>query len=154
MNGKNVKENGSKKRIGITVVDVLILLFIVFVGFFAYKIIFTADTEEDTYAVSYVMKVNAVREELTDRIAVGDKVYLVGDNAAVGVVTAYEITGAVIEETGQTIPGMYDLYITIEAESQKDDGVYVSGYNIHVEDEYSMRTNSFAFDGVCISVGN
>lgn len=154
MNGKNLKENGSKKRIGITVVDVLVLLFIVFVGFFAYKIIFTADTVEDTYAVSYVMKVNAVREELTDRISVGDKVYLVDDNAAVGVVTAYEITGAVIEETGQTIPGMYDLYITIEAESQKDDGVYVSGYNIHVEDEYSMRTNYFAFDGVCISVGN
>lgn len=154
MDGKNTKENNSKKRIGITVVDVLILLIVIFIGAFAYRIIFTSGGEEETYPVSYVMKVHGVREELSDRIAVGDEVFLTEDNSDVGVVKAYEVTAAVIEETGQTVPGMYDLYITIEASSSKDGGVYVSGYNINVEGGYSMRTNSFAFEGVCISVGN
>ncbi len=151
MNVKNEK-SGAKHRIGITAVDVLILVIILAVGVFAYQIIFTSDTDTESYPIDYVIKVSAVRDELSDRVNIGDKVFLWEDNAEVGAVKAYEVTASVLPETGQTLPGLYDLYITVTAGSASSDRIYVSGHNITVEGEYSMRTNSFFFDGICISI--
>lgn len=153
MNVKSGEKNNSGKKTGITVVDVLIFALIIAAVFTVYKFVLTNDTSSEVYPISYVVKVPCVRGELSDRISVGDSVFLTSDNSVVGTVRAYEVTSAVIEKTGQTVPGMYDLYITVEAQSERNGGVYVSGYEINVEGKYSMRTNSFAFDGICISVG-
>lgn len=148
---KKEKDGTAKKRIGITLVDVLILVLIVFLCVVAYRFVFT-ETEDEAYTVSYVIKVTEVRDELSDRITVGDEVYTDG-GVYMGRVRAYEVTGAVSALNGQTIPGLYDLYVTVEAESSDPDEVLINGISVKVEGEYSLRTAEFSFGGVCISIG-
>ena len=135
-----------KKRF-FTVADAIILLSLVLFGYLVYRFAF-AETKSDTYEIDYVVKVPAVRSELSDRIAVGDGVYsMTGEY--MGRVTAYETRTAVLS-TGQTLPGCSDLYITIEAQAS-DDGV-VAGNEIYVEGQYELYTVGLYFDCVCIDV--
>ncbi len=148
-----IKESGAaKKRIGITLFDVLLFVLIIAVGVLVYEFVLTDSTLDDTYAVSYVIRAVEVRDELTDRVAVGDQVFST-DGTFMGNVKAYEVTASRSALTGQLIPGRYDLYITISAESSSPDEAIVSGYEVLVESEYSLRTDNFSFSGVCISVG-
>lgn len=147
-----IKESSTKKRIGITLFDVLLTIIIIAVGVLVYEFVLTDSTLDDTYSVVYVIKVAEVRDELTDRVAVGDEVFTT-DGTFMGNVKAYEVTASRSALTGQIIPGRYDLYVTITAESSSPDEAIVSGYEVLVEREYSLRTDNFSFSGVCISVG-
>lgn len=151
MNYKKEKDGAAKRRIGITLVDVLVFALILFVCILAYRFIFT-ETDGETYGVSYVIKVSEVRDELSDRITVGDEVYS-SDGVYMGRVRACEVTASLSPLSGQSIPGLYDLYVTIEAESSAPDEVLVGGNSVKVEGEYSLRTTGFSFSGVCISIG-
>ncbi len=147
-----IKDSSTKKRIGITLFDVLLTIIIIAVGVLVYEFVLTDSTLDDTYSVVYVIKVAEVRDELTDRVVVGDEVFTT-DGTFMGNVKAYEVTASRSALTGQIIPGRYDLYITITAESSSPDEAIVSGYEVLVESEYSLRTDNFSFSGVCISVG-
>ncbi len=151
MNYKKERSDAENRRIGITLIDVLIFVIIALVAVLAYRFVFT-DTETEEYDVSYVIKVTEVRAEFSDRIAAGDEVYSY-DGVYMGTVRACEVASAVSALTGQTIPGMYDLYVTVEAESADADEIVISGSTIKVEGKYSFRTVNFAFEGVCIDTG-
>ena len=137
-----------KKRFAVTVADLVILILILLVGFFIYRYAF-AGAGDDTFEIDYVVKVSAIRTELSDRIAVGDEVYS-RDGDYMGRVSAYQVRAAVLETTGQTLPDCSDLYITIEAQASGDGNV--SGYEIYAERELSLYTTGLSFEGVCIRV--
>lgn len=151
MDYKKERADAGKKRIGITLIDVLLFVLIVLVAILAYRFVFT-DTEAEAYGVSYVIKVTEVRAEFADRIAAGDEVYS-ADGVYMGTVRACEAASSVSPLTGQTIPGVHDLYVTVEAESADADEIIISGCEVKVEGKYSFRTVNFAFDGVCIDIG-
>ncbi len=138
----------SEKRAFVTAADLLIIAALLLIGFFAYRYVYSGP-EEESFELDYVVKVAAVRSELSEKVAVGDEVYS-ADGAYMGRVTAFESRGAVLTTTGKTVPDRSDLYITIEA-SADGDGL-VSGYEIYVERELSLHTTGLSFDGVCISV--
>ena len=137
-----------KKRLSVTAADLVIVIILYLFGFFTYENVFIGPSEE-TYAVEYVVKVSAIRAELSDRISVGDDVYS-ADGSYMGSVTAYERRDAVLGTTGQTLPGVSDLYITIGA--QADENGFVSGYEIYAERELELYTTGLSFDCVCIRV--
>ncbi len=141
-------ENKNKRRVSVTAVDLIIIAALLLTGFFTYRYVFS-DPVGETFELDYVVKVSAVRSELSEKIAVGDEVYS-EDGAYMGRVTAYESRGAVMGTTGQTIPDRSDLQITIEAVA--DSGGLVSGNEIYVGRELSMYTTGLFFEGVCISV--
>lgn len=136
-----------KKRSGVTAADFVIIIILLLLCLFVYRYVF-AGMGGNTYEIDYVLKVEAIRSELSDRIAVGDSVYS-SDGAYMGHVTAVEKRAARIG-TGQTLPDRYDLYITVGAEA--DVGGSVSGYAIYAERELQMYTVGLSFDCVCISV--
>ena len=137
----------SEKRAFVTAADLLIIAALLLIGFFAYRYVYSGP-EEESFELDYVVKVAAVRSELSEKVAVGDEVYS-ADGAYMGRVTAFESRGAVLTTTGKTVPDRSDLYITIA--SADGDGL-VSGYEIYVERELSLHTTGLSFDGVCISV--
>ena len=137
-----------KKRFAVTAADLVIFILILLVGLFIYRYAF-AGSAEDTFEIDYVVKVSAIRNELSDRIAVGDAVYS-SNGDYMGRVSAYQVRAAVLETTGQTLPDCSDLYITIEAQASGSGNV--SGYEIYAERELEMYTTGLSFHGVCIRV--
>ncbi len=140
-------------RVTITVVDVLLIAALVLIAVFAVRYVFSTDTDDETYSVSYVVKISEVRDELADKLATGDVLYFTENGESVGTVVASEATVAVREKTGQLVPGRSDIYVTVEVQSSEPESVKVSGCEILVEGKYSMRTTDFSFECVCISVG-
>ncbi|MCD7775910.1 MAG: DUF4330 domain-containing protein [Firmicutes bacterium] len=154
---KNEKREGTgTRRRGIfhaTVADIFIaaLIVVVIAGLYAYLFGGIAVGEIDE--ISYVIRVESVRSELTDRISVGDKVYRVSDGEYMGTVRAYEVQNSSVSE-----PDKSDLYVTISVSAEVgNDGVcVVSGTKILVSSKeeyiYELRTADFYFEGGCISV--
>jgi hypothetical protein len=151
-----VRKNGvgvaSANRVRISVADIVIIITVaVFVAMLIH-FTFAKDDGTDGYIIQYVVKVTGVRDELSDRITVGDAVYNMEDNLPMGTVTAFS-REASVDEKGRTIPGMMDLYVTIEASARPYGvGSAVSGHMIYAEGHLELRTSKFYFAGVCIDV--
>lgn len=142
----------SAKSVRITIADVVIILTAaVFIAMLIHYT-FAKDDGADGYTIQYVVKVTGVRDELSDRITVGDAVYNMEDSLPMGTVTAFS-REASTDEKGRTIPGMMDLYVTIEASARPYSvGSAVSGHMIYAEGRLELRTSKFYFGGVCIDV--
>ncbi|NLM56300.1 MAG: DUF4330 family protein [Clostridiales bacterium] len=149
---KNGVGGASSKSIRITIVDVIIIITAaVFIAMLIHYT-FARDNSGDGYIIQYVVKVAGVRDELSDRITVGDAVYNMEDSLPMGTVTAFS-REASTDEKGRTIPGMMDLYVTIEANARPYGvGSAVSGHVIYAEGWLELRTSKFYFGGVCIDV--
>ncbi len=149
---KNNKKN-DRPRVTVTAIDVLIVIALAVLAVFAVRYVFSDGTGDEAYEVSYVLKISEVRDELADKLASGDMLYLFENGECVGTVVAREVTVAVREKTGQLVQGRSDIYVTVEVMSSEPESVNVSGTEIFVEGEYSMRSTDFSFECVCISVG-
>lgn len=149
----NEKKKNEKAAVRVTVADVIVLLFVAVLILLAVKYVFSTDANDETYDISYVIKISEVRDELADKLKAGDTLYLSSNGLAVGTVTACESTSAVLDKTGQTVPGHSDLYVTVTVKSSEAERIMISGCNITVEGEYSMRSTDFSFECVCVSVG-
>lgn len=166
MKKKNTGENGAAGvwHAHVTAVDFIIIASIVIAAFLTYNFIFGgADFDESGVPIIYVVKASGVRDELSDRVSVGDSIYSSESGEYMGKVTAYERRDAIIAATGATIQGQSDIYVTIEADTDggsesTESGVMTGGVTlksgcvISVEGKLSLRTASFSFDGVCISI--
>lgn len=141
-----------EKRRAVTAADLVILILIVILGAVVYRYAF-ASHDEGSVDIDYTVKVSAVRSELADRIKAGDEVYST-DGAYMGRVVSSSPATAVLEKTGQSMPGLYDLYITIEASATGDEtaGWRIGWQEIYVERELELYTPGLRFGGVCISV--
>ena len=131
-----------------TAADLVIIILIIALGFIVYRYAF-ASSGEDTFEIDYTVKVSAIRSELSDKVKAGDDVYS-SDGAYMGRVISCSPVTAVLGTTGQTLPGMSDLYITIEAEATGDR--VVGWYEIYAERELELYTAGLYFECVCISV--
>lgn len=138
----------TKKRRAVTAADLIIIILLAALVMLVYRYAFTSPGE-DTFGIDYTVKVSAVRSELSDKVKAGDDVYS-DDGAYMGRVVSCSPVTAVLGTTGQTIPGMYDLYITIEAEANGDG--LVGWQEVYAEREMTLYTAGFYFEGVCISV--
>ncbi len=139
---------GEKKRL-ITAADIVIIAVIVLLGFFIYTHAF-ADTTGDAVELEYVVRVAALRSELSDRIAAEDEVYS-ADGAYMGRVISCTQAAAIDPVTGKQLPDQWsDLYITIEAAGDGDGRV--SGYEVAAERELELYTKGLYFKCVCVSV--
>lgn len=153
MNNGKKKNSAESRRIKVTAVDVLIIAAAVLVCLLAVRYVFSTEADDEVYEVSYVIKISEVRDEFADKLSAGDVIYIASNGIEVGTVKACEITSAVREKTGQTVPGRSDIYVTVEALSSEPGKISISGCDILVEGEYSMRSADFSFECVCISVG-
>lgn len=154
MNNGKKKKNSESLRITVTAVDVLIMIAALLLCLLAVRYVFSTDADDEAYEVSYVIKLSEVRDEFADKIAAGDVLYLSSNGVEIGTVKACEVTVAVRDKTGQHVPGRSDIYVTVEALSSDPETVSISGCDIFVEGEYSVRTADFSFECVCISIGN
>lgn len=141
-----------EKRRAVTAADLVIILLIAVLIAVVYRYAF-AETGDGGVNIDYTVKVSGVRAELSDRIKAGDEVYST-DGVYMGKVVSSSPAAAVLEQTGQSLPGLYDLYITIEATANGDEasGWKIGWQEIFVEREMELYTPGLRFDGVCISV--
>lgn len=149
-NGK--KKNGSVS-VRVTATDVFIIIAAVLLLLLIVRFVFLTDANDEAYDISYVVKISGVRDEFSDKLKAGDAIYLAANGVKVGTVTACESTASVLDKTGQVVPGRSDIYVTVEVKSSEADRISVSGCNIVVEGAYSMRSASFSFECVCVSIG-
>ena len=150
----------NKKRVGFGFADVLIILLVLalagggFWYFFGGQLL---NSGEDA-TISYEVRITGVKNELTTKVAVGDKVYDPVYGGYIGVIEKYEHsqhTEQILnEETGKlenaVRGGYYDLYITVKAEAKSKDNVYyINDSAIRVGESMYFRTADFCGEGYC-----
>ncbi len=140
---------GEKKRTAFTAADVVIVVLLLLLGFFIYRYTF-ADTSGDGAETEYVVRVSAIRTELSDRVSADDEVYS-KDGEFMGRVISCTAAAAIDPETGRQLPDQWtDLYITIDALADGDGKV--SGMKIAAERELELYTKGLFFKGVVVNV--
>ncbi|MCD7748043.1 MAG: DUF4330 domain-containing protein [Firmicutes bacterium] len=135
----------------VTAADVVIIALAVIIAVGLYAYLFGGISVGETEEITFVLRVESVREEFTDRISVGDGVYRASDGEYIGTVSAYEIQNSSASE-----PDKSDLYVTITATAEVgDDGICViSGTKILSGSDYryELRTTDFYFEGGIVSI--
>ena len=134
-----------KKKFRFNIVDaVIIILVLGAIAVVGYVLLSERDTvapDTERVKIDYVLMVNEMRSVYADNVKVGDEVYESETEKQVGTVvqvstTASKRTG-VNRQTGEQVitelDDRRDLYITVEAEAELTDNLYiVNGYNVLV----------------------
>lgn len=154
------------KKHKFNIIDALIIIVILaIIAVAAFFLLRDKPTEEvkQTVAIEYVVEFRKVRNELSDKISVGDKVvdsvakYHIGEVIAVSAVDAVFSNGndftsgtAVVG----TYPGYSDVRMTVSAEAVISGGRYVisGGYNVSVGSRVDVRTPNYNGTGYCTAI--
>lgn len=165
-----------KKRMHLNWIDALFVLFLLMAVCVAVLVFGSGreETSSDGQAVKlrYVVKVGELREELDDRITVGDTAYdssglyrmgtVIGSQSEHSTYFSSSVTETVVGSGGEfyeapvssVIPGKVDLYVTLEAEAllMEDGRYYVDGRFVCVGTFLSLMTQHFFGEGYCVSI--
>lgn len=153
--------NNKKVRFGFA--DVLIILLVLALAgggfwYFFGGVLFGSGEGAD---IAYEVRLTAVRNEFTQKLHVGDKVYDPVYGEYIGVIEKYEhrqYTEQVLnKETGELVrsvkDGYYDLYITVRADAKlRDNAYYVEETEIRVGQSVYLRTADFCGEGYCTAL--
>lgn len=165
-----------KKRIHLNWVDAVFVLFLL-AAVCAAVIVFGSGSEKElpegqAVKLRYVVKVAGLREELDDRITIGDTAYdasgvytvgrVIGSQSEPSTYFSTTKTETVIGQGGESyeapvnsiVPGKVDLFITLEAEAllMEDGRYYVDGRPVCVGTFFSLMTQHFFGEGYCVSI--
>ena len=121
------------------------------------------DEVKETVAIEYVVEFRKVRDELNNKISVGDTVvdsvakYHIGEVIAVSAVPAVFSDGNDFNTStaiAGTYPGYSDVRMTVSAEAVINGGRYVlsGGYNISVGSRVDVRTPNYNGTGYCTAI--
>ena len=153
--------NNKKVRFGFA--DVLIILLVVALagGGFWYFFGGSLFGSGESVAVTYEVRITGIRNELTDNLKVGDKVYDPVYGEYIGEIVKYEHpqhTEQVLNKTTGELErsvkgGYYDLYITVRADVELRDNVYyVNDSELRVGQSVYLRTADFCGEGYCTAL--
>ena len=129
-----------------------------------YFFVLRYEEKEDTVStaqIEYVIEIGRIREELLDKISIGDTVIDSAKNTPIGTVSGVEYTPSysyVLDETtGQIVrveyPDHSDIIVTVRAEGYKTGvGYDINSSVINVGRTVYARFPAFANNGYCISV--
>ena len=153
-----------RNKPAVNIVDFLIVLLILAVcAVLLYVFVFNGRGEQlapQTRTVRYVVEAKNVREEFSDKVAIGDTVF---DSVAlynIGVVTAYEEKDATRRSTNLVtgepvivpVPGRKHIYLTIEAQANLENNIYsIGGYKISVGMSVMLKLKNLTAAGNCIT---
>lgn len=144
-------------------IDVIIILVLLITAALLIKIFIiddTSDVQAKKATIQYVVCTDALSEELSDNVSVGDTVYDFSSGKEIGKVTACDIRNATHTGTSQSgapvvseIVGSKLLYITVEAAATVyEDGYSVGTVGVSVGNEMCFMLPKLYCTGMCISV--
>ena len=150
--------NRSGKKLNI--VDLVVFAVIVIaIGYAVYAVAVNMQRSGGEAAVEYVVEVSKIRNELSEKIAEGQKVYdkngdLMGEVTAVSVSQAYyEGANAEGNTVYSRIDGYNTIYVTVVCTAEvTPSGYEINGNNLAAGLEYSLRTSALYFEGQCVNV--
>ncbi|MBQ5601826.1 MAG: DUF4330 domain-containing protein [Clostridia bacterium] len=161
---KSVQGKEKKKRVGINILDILIILCITAVVallFAVYSPWNLIKINSDEVAVIYTVRVSGVPSAYASNINIGDKASD-PDGYELGVVaSAVEVESHImyIFDTNSggvkpiEHPDLVDLLVTFSATATvSDDGYLINGKRIAVEGVYELLLPDFEAEGICISL--
>ncbi len=161
---KNAQGKEKKRRVGINILDVLIILCLLAVAvllFFVYSPLDMIAMPSDETAIIYTVRVSGVPSAYATNINIGDKVsdhdgYDLGAVASAVEVEAHTMYIFDINSGGikpVVHPDLVDLIITVSATAEvNDDGYLIDGRRIAVEGVYDMLLPNFEAEGICVSL--
>ena len=145
------------------IIDVIIILLILVTAALLVKIYIIDDAGDVTSksaAVQFVVCTDTISEELSDNVAVGDKVFDYASGKEIGTVSACDVRNATYSGTSQSgatvvseIAGSKTLYITVEASASVTDDAYrIGSLPVRVGEKYTFMLPHLYCTGSCISV--
>ncbi len=157
-------ENKSKRKIRISIIDVLIIITVIacIAGVFIHYKVYEKDNRvlnDDRCSVS--IKIGGVLVELSDKIAVGDKIYLESDNSEFGVVSEVSKSESVIyyrnanDEIVEVIDSSKsDITVVVDVKGSVTQNGFRAGGNKHVAAgmNIDMYTHNFSGKGLIFDV--
>lgn len=161
---KSVKGKDKEKKIGINILDVLIILCVLAIAsllllvYSPWKLI---TINSDDTAVIYSVRVSGVPAEYASSINIGDKVCDTDGYKLGAVASAVEVESHIMyifdAHSGGVKsvvhPELVDLIITVSATAEvRDDGYLIDGRRIAVEGVYELLLPEFEAEGICISL--
>ena len=160
------KETGARrKRRGVGILDVVILVVIVAGAIFASRFFgWTSSTPSDaqTSKISFSVELTELEEEFTDNVIIGQDVYDSEKGTYLGKVSDVsvgkhisksqpDLSGGVMRSS--EVDGLYDIKITVEADaSVSSSETSVNGRMIAVGEKICIRTKTIAGEGYCVDL--
>ncbi len=142
------------------IVDLVVLaVIIIAIGYAVYAVAVNMQSSGGEATIEYVVEVPKIRNELSDKIIKGDKVYnekgdLMGEITAVSVSQAYyEGSDADGNIVYSRIDGYSSIYVTVVCTANVAPyGYELNGSRISSGEDYALRAPSLYVEGQCVSV--
>ena len=163
---KNNTESNRKKAV-FTAIDALCCIIIILIAWIIIPNILHAlpmtPTTSGGVKMSYVITVTDVPESLVSQMHNDQIIYDMETGEVLGTVSSIVSTPYIIKGINQstgdlvpnTVPGKYNINITIVANAEEVDNNYqVNGITVACGVEYRLRTSSVALNGTCVSLKN